>query len=371
MKEKKGKRLISVAMVSNNLGYNGISNVILNLTNNLDPESFKVTIFAGDPVEKDLVKQCNDNNVTVIKLPNRKKTPLKYYQQLNNHVKKMRFDIFHVHGNSALVLPELLIAKIQKIPVRVFHCHNSKCAHPNIHKLLNPITKKLYTNALACSFSAGKWIFSSFDVITNGFDTEKFKFDKNKRNIVREEYNLNDKFVIGQVGRFNKQKNQIFTLRLFEEIAKQQENAMLFLIGDGPQKKEFEELKEKSKYSNRIFLINESNQVEKFYNAMDYFIFPSLYEGLGIALIEAQINGLYCIASDKVPRETKIGNNIEYLDLDESSSKWCNEILKNDINNSREYFYSDNINEINRYSITHTVKKLEELYKKWVLNEDL
>ena len=104
---------------------------------------------------------------------------------------------------------------------------------------------------------------------------------------------------------------------------------------------------------------------------MDYFIFPSLYEGLGIALIEAQINGLYCIASDKVPRETKIGNNIEYLDLDESSSKWCNEILKNDINNSREYFYSDNINEINKYSITHTVKKLEELYKKWVINEDL
>ena len=65
-----------------------------------------------------------------------------------------------------------------------------------------------------------------------------------------------------------------------------------------------------------------------------------------------------------------IGNNIEYLDLDELSSKWCNEVLKNDINNSREYYYSDNINEINKYSITHTVKKLEELYKKWVINED-
>ena len=363
-------KIISVAMVLNNLGYNGISNVVMNLANNLDSASFQVTILAGLPVEKELVQQCNQNNVTVVELPHRKKNPCRYYWKLNQYMKKNHIDIFHIHGNSSLVLPELLISKIRKIPVRVFHCHNSKCSHPYIHKVLNPFTKRLYTNALACSSLAGEWIFHSFDVITNGFNTERYEYDETTRNIVRKKYELEDKFVIGQVGRYNHQKNQKFTLMLFEEIAKRRDDAVLILVGDGPQKKELEDLKEKSKYSNRILMIKESNHVEQFYNAMDCFIFPSLYEGLGIALIEAQINGLYCIASDVVPRETKIGNNIEYIDLDKSSSIWCDEILKDDIHHSRGSFYSENLDEINKYSITYTVKKLENLYKKWVTNED-
>lgn len=158
--------------------------------------------------------------------------------------------------------PEILIAWLCKVNVRIMHCHNTTCNHMMEHKLLNPILQKMVTGRVACSNDAGKWIFGKKDflVLQNGFETIKYVFDNQKRDKLRHELKLEDKSVIGHVGRFNDQKNQRFLLNIFERLAKINSKSVLVLLGDGPDYNDIEELVKKHPYRNRIFLIGKKNK---------------------------------------------------------------------------------------------------------------
>lgn len=357
--------MIKVAHVTKFLKSNGITNVIMNYSSHLDKSSFMNTIIAGAPISEIYRNQCNEEKVEVKELPSKDKSSLGYYISLFKFFQNGKYDIVHIHGNSATITVEMLLAKIAGIKVRIAHCHNSTCDHVYIHKLLSPFFKRLYTKGYACSDLAGKFMFgnSPYTVLTNGFEIDKFIFNQEKRDSLRQKLNLDNKFVIGNVARFNDQKNHIFLLDIFKQIASVDQDAVLFLVGAGPLLDKIKQLISEHPYKERIIYYGETDHVEDLYNAMDIFVLPSKYEGLGIVFIEAQINGLKCVTSDHVPSEVNINNHTVFLSLSENIEKWCIEALstfsENRIDASMLAYKS-----AQEYNIHFSVKQLENDYRK-------
>lgn len=183
----------------------------------------------------------------------------------------------------------------------------------------------------------------------------------NKRKEIRKKLNLaeND-IVVGHVGRFVLQKNHIFLVNIFKEFLKMVPNSKLVLIGNGETKddimKKIDELKIKK---NTILLENIKN-VNEYMQAFDLFLFPSLYEGLGIVLIEAQASGLKCFASDTIPKNVKISDNLIFVSLSSPSKQWAN-IMKDNIDYKRLNML--NIVKSNNFDRISIMKNMEEIYE--------
>lgn len=363
MKDNGQSKKISLAMIANDLNINGISTVIANYCMNIDLSRFDITVIAGAPIDVSYKRQFDIQGVHYVELPARKTSAKMFYRALYKEFKNKEYDIVHVHGNSATITIELLIAWLNGIKVRIAHCHNSTCDNKRMHRMMLPLFKRLCTNGLACSILAGKWLFENgkYEVLPNGFYTERFCFDENARKSVRSELNLDEKYVIGHIGRFNNQKNHTFLLEVFTEIAKEREDAVLLLVGNGPNYNKVMQIIDNHPFKDRIVVYGETSETEKIYAAMDVFAFPSKHEGLGIVLLEAQINGLKCVVSDVIPQEVIISDQIILLSLDDDVSEWKDEILKAEPLDRKE-LYNRNQEKILKYDIRKNVKQLEDFY---------
>lgn len=357
---------ICVAMIVNDLNNNGISNVVMNYCLHMNKDLCKMTIIAGKPINDFFRIQCKESGIELVEMPERKVNTGKYYKTLWKELSGGKYDIVHIHGNSATISVELLIAKLNGIKVRIAHCHNSTCSNVKAHKILLPLFNRLYTHGFACSSLAGDWLFGNkeYDILPNGFITEKFFFDLEKRNKIRNELDLNDKFVIGTVARFNDQKNHPYLLKIFEAVAREKEDAYLVLVGGGPNLEMVKKLIEIHPYKDRIIYYGETNHVECLYDAFDVFVLPTKFEGLGIVFIEAQISGLPVITSNKVPPEVNIGNRTKFIALSEDIKEWKDAILNSEIID-RDDFAKTYKKEISVYDIRENVKVLLNYYLKF------
>lgn len=355
---------IKLAMIVNDLNLNGISNVVMSYCKEIDKDKFSVYILAGAPISETHRQDADNCLINICDLPSRKKQSLQYYLSLWKVLKQEKFNIVHVHGNSATMVVELLWAWLSGVQVRIAHGHSSTCSNISIHKLLYPFFSLLYTDGFACSEIAGRWLFHNkyFTIIPNGFYTSDFKFNEKKRDVIRKQLNIKSSdFVVGHVGRFNSPKNHDFILKIFEKVAEANSNAWLLLVGDGPDFDRINNLIARHRYKNRIIVYGETKNTVDLYAAMDVFVFPSKFEGLGIVTLEAQISGLPVIASDRVPKEVNICNQVKFLPLDDDVQKWALTVL-NVKTIDRTEVYKKNQNKIEAYDITNNVKQLERLY---------
>jgi len=357
--------MIKIAYITKNLAANGITNVIMNYGMRIGKDKFELTIIAGNPVESIYEYKLKQEGIKIVKLPPKKKNPLSYYREMWKELKN-NYQIVHIHCNSATNVVELMMAKLVGIKVRIIHSHNVTCDHALIHQIFQPILKRLYTHGFACSDAAGKWMFgdSPYEVLPNAFETEKFAFDESSRNTVRKSLNITDKFVIGDVARFNDQKNHEYLLQIFEEVASKRDNAVLLLVGNGPNLDKIKQKIEEHPYRDRIIYYGITDNVTELYCAMDAFVLPTKYEGLGIVFVEAQINGLPVITSDRVPREVDIVGNTQFLPLEKNPEKWAKQILDVPTNFNRKAFYEQNVDAISAYDIKKAVHRLEDYYRR-------
>lgn len=355
---------IKIAYLTKNLPANGITNVIMNYSLNLNKNKFEITIISGCPVLDIYKKKCDEQGIKTVELPDKIKSSKQYYLEMWKILSKKKFDIVHVHGNSATITIELMMAKLKGIRVRIAHCHNITCDNLKAHQLLLPIFKRIYTHAFACSELAGHWLFGDkpFTVLPNGFDTYKFVFDAKKRKQIRAELGLKGKFVIGNVARFNAQKNHPYLLQVFEAVAAERENAYLLLVGDGPDLEKIQKIIEQHPYKDRIIYYGVTDHVEYIYDATDVFVLPSKHEGLGIVFLEAQINGLPVVTSDVVPREVDLGKGVTFLALADDVTEWKNAILHAKTID-RDIFYHQHIHAIEGYDIKKNAGQLEKYYR--------
>lgn len=353
----------------------GIQSLVVEIVKNIDKENFQIDfLLLDDGKTYELEDELKEMNCNVYKLKNVWiNTPfdyIKYCKEMNKFFKTIGkdYDIVHLHSSSKNFMV-LYYAQKYGIKVRIAHSHNTDFQTKNKIKILvgncfKHFLKKYATNYMACSKDAGKWLFGSnvqIDILNNAIDVEKFNFSEKQRKIIRERYNILDgDIVCGNVGRFVAQKNHQFLLDIFSSVYQKDKRYKLLLIGSGT-KEEEEKLKE----------IAKANQIEKavifagfqenanlYFNAMDLFVFPSKFEGLGIVVIEAQANGLKCIISDNIPDEVKITKNVKAISLTDRN-KWIDSIL------SIEKIRTNNLEDINNkgYNINQEIKKLEQYYK--------
>ena len=176
---------------------------------------------------------------------------------------------------------------------------------------------------------AGKYLYGnkSFTVIKNAINTSDFVFNKNIRNQIRAELGITNNFVIGNVARFSPQKNHKFILNLFKEFLSIDNNAILVLVGGGENEKDIKELAVQYGISGNIKFLGLRKDINRLLQSFDIFLFPSLYEGLPVSIIEAQAAGLPCILSDTIDSETAITSNVEFHSLNAPISEWTNAIL--------------------------------------------
>lgn len=243
----------------------------------------------------------------------------------------------HVFFYSGLVLRE---ARKCGVPVRIAHAHNAHTGESSsITRKAYEATMRYLINAnatvmLGCSEKACRYVFGNSSmgdsrtaVLPDGIDCDRFAFDEETRKKVRSEYGLEDRFVVGHVGHLNPAKNHEKIISVFAEFAKQRADAALMLVGDGELESKVRTKVSELFLDDKVVFAGAHTDVERMYQAMDVFIFPSRYEGFGMAMIEAQASGLACVASDVVPEDTNADGRAVYLPLSEPDEVWAAALL--------------------------------------------
>lgn len=321
-------------------------------------------------------EEIKNNGSKIYSVPKRKYHPfLHYYEMMKilfHNRKKYKYIVLNT-CHLYYIFP-LFFAKIIQIPNRIIHSHNSddEIKISFFRKILININKILMhfsvTDYWACSEIAGKWMFKNrnFRVIHNAINVSDFIYNESIRQKVRTQLGLlKDEFVIGHVGRFSYQKNHDFLIDVFNEVHRRLPEAVLILIGDAVEdelylNKAKQKVKELNLVENVRFL-GIRNDVPDLMQAMDCFLFPSRFEGLGIVIIEAQTAGLPCYVSSVIPNEVKITNLVDFISLNESPENWAEKIIKN-----KNYKRKDASKEIIKagYDINTEIKKMQKFYER-------
>lgn len=316
-----------LVIVTSHFGYDGISNVVTNYYIYQDHAKIKMDLVTINKVPENLAKEIESNGDNNFVLAQRNKNPLGYIYALTKLIRKERYDIVHVHGNSSTMFIELLAALLGRCKVRIAHSHNTKCDHVIINRILSPLFKLSYTNAFACGIEAGEWLFKKGEatIISNGVDLQRFVLNIDYRISLRKKLCVDGRIVIGHVGRFSKQKNHEKLISIFSCLRTLNPNVSLLMWGEGELKEHIRGLAKG--VGGDIRFMGTSNEIEKCLQAVDIIIFPSLYEGLPLFLIEAQSIGIPCILSDTVSPNSKITDWVYFLPLNASDYEWAQKSL--------------------------------------------
>lgn len=321
----------------------GIESLIINIILKSSSLNNKYKIVVGQKETSTFDTIIKEKNIEFVELHHKLiKNPIirtvANIFKFKKYIKNDMGSIIHINiYNSVGLILGLFIKNKRRV---IIHAHNTGIDKENdrfyLKRFANIIFKRLFTNKkynyFACSDSAAQFCFNvnkilKYNIIKNGIDSKKFKYNKCIRNEIRKGLKIsNNTILFGHVGRFVYQKNHVFLIDVFKEYIKNNKNAKLLLIGDGPLKKEIEKKVEKLNLNNYVIFVGNTNRVHDYMSAMDVFLFPSLYEGLGIVLIEAQCSGLRCFSTNKVPEIVKVTDKINFLEL--KKEIWIDE-LKN------------------------------------------
>lgn len=255
----------------------------------------------------------------------------------------------------------------------IAHSHSSGTdhgLHANLYQIMSYNTRNVADYFFACSEAAGKERFGSkvvsgdhYAVLNNAIDVNRFSYNPSVRNAVRDELGIGQiQLVVGHIGRYTKEKNHEFILKIFSELKKMDSNARLLMVGDGTLRTHIMQMAEQASLSSDVIFTGVRSDVERLVQAMDVFVLPSLYEGLPVTMVEAQTAGLPCIISDKVPSECILTEGlVDIMTLSASPEAWAEKILA-----KRAIPRTDRRAEIaaHGFDITTEAVKLQEFYLK-------
>lgn len=362
---------IKVLHVIGALHIGGAENMAMNFLRYIDKSRFQCDYLVFGKEVGEYESEAISLEAKVIHIDAPSEGYLAYARNLKTILQEGNYDVIHSHTllNNGLTLK---IARNIGIKKRISHSHSTDSGRKETltYKIYSYVMKqiiKVYaTEYIACGVDAGNYLYgrrlfeSKGIIINNGIHLESYLYSEKKRKKIRDAFGVNNQIVIGHVGRFAKVKNHMFLLDIFEQISKNNRDAILLLVGDGELRPDIEGKIQTLGLNDKVILAGNRNDVSDIMQAMDILVFPSLYEGLPIVLVEAQAAGLPCIVSANVTKELDVANLITYISLDESPNKWADEVLKVFEKNIRKSPY----NEIKNagYDIYDAIKKLENVY---------
>ena len=355
--------------MSSNMG--GIEKYLINLYRYKNKKKFQINflVFAGErPCFYEEIKE------DLLYMRKRTKNYLGYLKDLKTIFTQNEFDFIHFNLMNFSCFEGIIMSRKYSKAKIILHSH---IADNNLYskktKLLSTIGEKIVLQKqnyllCACSRKAGLDMFKNFQekeitVLNNSIELEKFYFSEKARAELRKKLGLNENIrLIGHIGRFVEQKNHKLIISIFDEVLKKDKNYRLMLIGNGFLKEKIKtEAKTLGIIDKIIFLENIEN-IQDYLSCMDVFLFPSLFEGFGIVLLEAQANGLPCIIANNLPEEVKKSNNITELSLKDTPNKWAKKIIeRSNIELKERNKYNKKLEE---FKIEKTVEKLENYYER-------
>lgn len=337
--------MIRILQIVPNMQAGGIETWLMNQYRCLDRTKiqydflvhYKQRFFYDDEIEQlgGRIFRCSmreDNNM------------LRYLKFLVIFFKKHpEYKVVHGHMPSLSFL-FLGAARFCGVPVRINHSHNSnhnKSLKGIVEGMLTKLVKINATNLFACSNLAGHYMYgkSAYTVVHNAVDVEKFRYNEQVRNEVRKELCLEDRFIIGHIGRFNLQKNHTFLLDIFKSLVEKRSDAVLLLIGTGELVDEVMTKVRSMGIENKVKYLGVRSDTERLYQAMDAFALPSLFEGLPVVGVEAQASGVPFLLSDTITREVGLTDTVKFLPIDKGISPWVDALASIDGNSNRRDTY--------------------------------
>lgn len=264
------------------------------------------------------------------------KSPLQNSHQIRTILNGNQYKLVHSHMDAMSYIP-LKIAKSCGVPIRIAHSHNTWHLTNNRIKIeLNEYARKrlprVATHLFACTEQAGLWLYGEknrerIELVPNAIETERYIYKIQERQQIREQLCLSpEDIVLGHIGRFDYQKNHDFLVEMFAKIWQRDPRYKLVMIGSGQLEESVRQKVNDLKIQEAVRFVPACSDVNRYYSAFDIFCLPSHFEGLGIVLIEAQTNGLPCVASEKVPHVVDVTKSVQFLPLQQET--WVKSILQ-------------------------------------------
>lgn len=307
----------------------GIENFIMNLYEHMDRQKFQFDFVVHMQRENDYTEQIQQMGGRIYLLPRLTRHPICNLRGIYRLVKENHYKIVIRHTPNALVAPQLLAARMAGA-CTICHAHSETDSKKLLHYLGKVLMKIAACKRIACSSNAGKWMFGncSYDIVHNAVDIERFRYSAEKSQMIRKEFNLQDKHIYGHVGNFVWSKNHLLMLDIFHEILKRDEKAILMFVGEGSLRNEIEQKIEQLKLGEKVILTGVRKDVPMLMSAFDMLMFPSVYEGLPLTLIEAQAAGLPCLISDTITGDVIVTEGLVKQDsLKETEEHWAQEAV--------------------------------------------
>lgn len=356
---------IRVLHIVTYMGRGGLETLLMNLYRSIDREYIQFDFLVHREFRADYDDEIEALGGRIYRMPRLNPIDPRYNRSLLNFFKTHpEYTVVHSHLDCMSAIP-LAAAKACGVPVRIAHVHSSSQDRNWKYWIKRYYAKKIpavATNLFACSRAAGEWMLQGHDftVLNNGIDTDRFSFSPERRAEIRRSLGLGDSLVLGHVGRFSSVKNHTFLLDIFAHLHKQHPVSKLLLVGDGECRVEIEEKAKTLGLTEDVVFAGSQSDVSPYYQAMDVFVFPSLYEGLGIVAVEAQTSGLPCVISDKVPLECAVTDGlVSVQSLENSPQEWAELILSLSVPERKGYAAQV---AARGYDITGTAKWLQEFY---------
>ena len=338
----------TVLVVAGKLSIGGAERVCRNIGYFANPEKFQIDYLVfGDELgayEPELQKKgCR---IWHMKLP--QDNYPRFYTSLKKLIRQQHYDVVHCHTmfNSGLVLHA---AKSCGVPIRIAHSHSTRSeGHRSLAQRAYETHMRHWiqrdaTHWIGCGDAAGRWLFGDRffrihgQVLLNGIDLDRFRFDTNARQAIRIANGWTDRFLIGHVGHLASVKNQRFLLQLMKPLLTLRPETQLLLLGEGADRPMLEAEIRAQGLQASVSMPGNVSDVYNYLSAMDLFVFPSLHEGMPLSVVEAQANGLPCLLSDQVPKDVALTELVSFLPLNEGPDPWVRAILRSERSKPERY----------------------------------
>lgn len=324
--------------MSDNIG--GIETYLYNLAKNCDYSKFSLDFV--EMSEKEIVykDEIEKFGAKVIKLNLKNGNWIQHYKKLKELLNSSKYDYVYMNVMACSLLQPFILAAKNKETKLCIHSHTSALSSKYslktkfVHYFSKNFVKNNQILKVACGKKAGRYIFGNknFTVFYNGIEVPKFQYSETYRNEIRKEFDIKShEKLYGNIARLAKAKNPIFLVEVFDEILKRDKDAKFILVGNGDMEIQVKEKIKNLGLEERVVLTGRRDDANKFYSALDVVVLPSLYEGFPVSLVEAQVNGLKCYASDVIDNEVNMTKNIKFISLKKNSEEWA-EIIMEDTN---------------------------------------
>lgn len=365
MKNKYPIRILHVVGAMNRAG---TETMVMNIYRNLDRDKvqFDFISYKQDAHYDDEIKQMGGR---IIKL-----SKTQSIKEIYNAIKQYGpYQAVHSHTLFHCGIANVA-AKLADVRIRISHAHTTlDRADSFIRKIyikaMRYIINSFSTSLLACSDEAGRYLFgekskSNFTYFPNMIEYLKFLNEQSKEvNRFKEEKGLKNSIVIGHIGRFIKAKNHIFLLEIIKSVIKKDNSIKLLLVGDGDLRSQIEATAKQKGIHDNIRFVGIRNDIPTILHGMDVFVFPSIYEGLGLVLLEAQASGLPCVVSEAIQPEADLNINlVSRLSLADGADVWADKILELAGKKEKDTKKIVNGFEANGYSLPLGISKLMDIY---------